>query len=63
MIIYKVYKFDKAVKEWRKVKVFDCVEKAQEYIYKSWREMDDILCFEKEVIDQDGGGEDAGVIC
>lgn len=48
--------------EWEKVRVFDSVDKAKEFIYRNWKDMDDMFYFDIKLYGKDCGGERAGVV-
>lgn len=62
MILYHVFKFDKSSRERRKVKVTDDVDKAKDYIYSHWKDMDDMFYLEKKLYGKEVRGDRAGVI-
>lgn len=59
MVLYHVFKFDKAAKEWRRVKVTDDVDKAKDYIYSHWKDMDDMFYLEKKLYGKEARGDRA----
>lgn len=62
MILYRVFKFDKCAKDWEMVRVFDCVDKAKEFIYRNWKDMDEMFYLEKKLYGKEVSGEHAGVV-
>lgn len=59
MILYHVFKFDRFSREWRKVKVTDDVDKAKDYIYSNWKNMDDMFYLEKKLYGKEARGDRA----
>lgn len=62
MILYRVFKFDRCAKEWKKIRVFDSVDKAKEFIYRNWKDMDEMFYLEKKLYGKEVRGDRAGVI-
>ena len=62
MILYRVFKFDRCAKEWKKIRVFDSVDKAKEFIYRNWKDMDDMFYFDIKLYGKDCGDGHAGAI-
>lgn len=62
MILYNVFKFDKSSRERRKIKVTDDVDKAKDYIYSHWKDMDDMFYLEKKLYGKEARGDRAGVV-
>ncbi|WP_276885644.1 hypothetical protein [Anaerococcus lactolyticus] len=62
MILFCVFKFNRFLKKWRKVKVTDDVDKAKDYIYSNWKNMDDMFYLEKKLYGKEASGDRAGVV-
>ncbi len=62
MVLYNVFKFDKSSRERRMVKVTDDVDKAKDYIYSHWKDMDDMFYLEKKLYGKEARGDRAGVV-
>ena len=62
MILYRVFKFDKFARDWMMVLVTSDVDKAKDYIYSHWKDMDDMFYLDKKLYGKEDGGDRARVV-